>query len=101
MDAVIEIFAKLAFRDQLRQVLVCCGNEAEVHLNGLPHPQRIELSVLQNPEQLDLQRWGQLADLIQEQRSPFCLLEEPLPRSVRSRVGTLTVAKELVFQQSF
>src|SRR5580704_3143738 len=75
VEAIEKILAETARLDELDQVLVGRRDEAEVHLDGAPRADRIDLALLQRAQQLDLSFGRQLADLVQEQRPAVGLRE--------------------------
>src|SRR5205823_10148783 len=54
---------------------------------------------LERAQELRLERQGELADLVEEQRAARCLEEEPLARRVSVREGAAHVTEELALQQ--
>jgi len=62
-------------------------------------PRRFELLPLEDGEQRGLQREGQLADLVDEERAVFHGFEGAHAAFVRSGEGAFHVAKELARQQ--
>ena len=64
-----------------------------------PPPSAIDLALLQDAQQLGLQRRRQLADLVEEQRAAVGLLERPtLPLGGAGERAAL-VAEELALEQ--
>ena len=74
------------------------GQDAHVHGQGLFPAQPLELAGLQDPEQLDLRRRGNFADLIQKYRAAVGLLETPRLLAQGPGEGPLFVAEKLAFQ---
>ncbi len=64
MQPVEEILAKLAIRDERRQILIRGGNDAHIHFDVMLSPDPLKFSFLQYPKQFDLHRRRDLADLI-------------------------------------
>src|SRR5207302_9928999 len=61
------------------------------------HP--LELALFEHAEQLRLQVFRQLADLVEKKRAPVGLLEDALTRRDRAGERTAFVAEELAFDQ--
>src|SRR5437899_8270802 len=75
IQAVIQIFAKLARADRLHEVPVRGRNDADVDLDGLRAADALELAFLHHAEELNLHALGNFADLIQENRPSVGQLE--------------------------
>src|SRR5438093_7325329 len=67
VEAVVEVFAELAFLDEIRQLLIRRADDPDIHLDSADPTQRLHGSVLQDPKQLGLSRRTQFSDLVQEQ----------------------------------
>ena len=59
----------------------------------------LERALLQEAQQLDLDRRRDLADLVEEQRPAVGLLEAPFAAAGRAREGALLVAEQLALEQ--
>ena len=68
-DAEVQILAELLLGDQLLQVLVGRAHDAHVDRNLLPAADALDHAVLQEAQQLGLQRQRHVADLVEEQRA--------------------------------
>ena len=68
---VIEIFSKRVFGDGCLKVDVGRGNHTNVEVQGLLTADPFKCSLLQKPEQFDLEGWKQIADFIKKQ-CPTC-----------------------------
>ena len=66
---IVEVLAEAARRDLVLQVLVRRADDAHVDRNLLPAADPLDDALLQEAQQLDLQRERQVADLVQEQRA--------------------------------
>src|SRR6187397_1243008 len=75
VQAVIEIGTELAAARFLGKIAIGRGDEAEIDLNSTSSADSFELALLQDAEQLRLQRGRQLADLVEKQRAAGCRLE--------------------------
>ena len=99
MDAVVQVLAEAALRDQRLQVAVRRADQAQVDVDLGLTAQAPDAAVLQHPQQLDLQRRRQLGHLVQEQRAAVGLLEVTAPSAVGTGVGAALVAEELGLDQ--
>ena len=68
-EAVKQILAKSAVGHFFRQIPVGCGHDAHVDGNGFLAPERPNLAVFQNAQQLDLEVGLHLTDFIKKQGS--------------------------------
>src|SRR4029077_5962714 len=69
-EAEVEILAEGAAGHALGEVPVGCGHDSHVHPSGPGRSHPLKLPVLEEPEQLDLEIGGELADLVQEEGAP-------------------------------
>src|SRR3989304_2815463 len=83
------------------EVLVGRGDDPDVHTDPLRSADPDDLLLFDRPQQLDLQREGHFADLVEEQGSPLGDLHQSLPGGDGARERTLLVAAELRFQETF
>ncbi len=99
VEPVVEVFPEAPGLDLLGKILVGCGHEADVDAfrGGGPHGD--ELSLLDDPQELCLDRGGDVADLVQEQGAAVGLLQEPLLGGDGAGEGTAHVAEELALQE--
>ena len=86
--------------DASHEVAVGGGDDAHVDRAGLRAAHALELAVLQDAQQLGLQRDGQLADLVQEQRPPVGQLEAAELARQGAGEGALLVAEQLALDQA-
>src|SRR5439155_10955501 len=77
------------------------ADQAEVDTDDAVAANRTILAFLKYTEQLGLQVWRHLADLVQEQRAPLRHLKEPFLVSGRAGERPLLVAEQLGFNQIF
>ena len=87
IHAVIQIRAERAFRDRLMQIAIGRGDRANVGPHNACAAQRLELTLLQGPQQLGLCRWRQLGDFVEEQDAAAGQLDLPRLRLRRARKG--------------
>src|SRR5205085_217704 len=99
VDAVVEILSKRAFLDFLDQVAIRRADEAHAHPLGLRGADRQDLSLLKRTQELDLQRGGDLPDLVEEQGAAVGDFEEALLVLDRAREAALDVPEELALEQ--
>src|SRR5262245_52117318 len=99
LQAIVEVFTKIAAHHHLLEVAVGRGHDAHVDVNLLVASEFRELRVLQHVQQLCLQRRFHLADLVEEDRAAVRLLEFADARRRRTRECTLLVAEQLAFEQ--
>ena len=68
VEAIEEILAEAARADLLAEILVRRGDDADVAFQRAVVADRRALALLEEAEELDLERERQLADLVEEQR---------------------------------
>src|SRR6202030_1535473 len=61
---VKKVFTELVVTYHCWQIAVCCGNQANIHANGLRTPQSFKLTLLQSAQQLWLQLETDIANFI-------------------------------------
>ena len=99
VDAVEEVVAELALPDELRGVAVGRGHETDVHVDELGPADATDLPLLKRPEELGLERLGQLADLVEEERAPVRDLDHPRLGPVRAGERAALVTEQLGLEQ--
>jgi hypothetical protein len=72
---VVKISPETPFRDALRQRCPARGDDADLHLNRVGAADGPHLPVLDDAQQLDLDRVRQIRNFVQEQRALVSLLE--------------------------
>src|SRR5262245_20633092 len=72
IQAVIQVASELLPRDHFLEVLMRCGDEADICFNRTRGTESLELALLQGAEQFRLEFRRNVADLVQKQRSPVC-----------------------------
>src|ERR687892_202905 len=75
IQAIEEVFPELPFLHHLLERSMRGRDEADVGGERLRSAQPLERPFLQQPQQLDLDRGGELADLIEEKGSPLRQLD--------------------------
>src|SRR6478735_6952020 len=98
---VIEVLAELRLLDLRLEALVRRTDDAHVDRDLLPSADALDHALLQEAQQLRLQRRRQVADLVEEQRPAIRGLDlaERLLRGAGERA--LLVSEELAFEQRF
>ena len=87
------------FRDASLEVAVAGGDHAHVDGRGACRPDTVKALVLKHSKQLALVLGPQLADLVEENRAPARLLEEPLPVADGAREAPPDVTEHLALEQ--
>src|SRR6266567_512858 len=99
-DPVVEVGSERAVYDYLSQVLVAGGNQANVRADELAPSDLDEFMRLNHPQELRLQRQGQLADLVDEERSCVGQREDPVSVLDGAGEGPAAVAEELALHET-
>jgi hypothetical protein len=95
-EAVVEVPPELLLPDQRRKVTVGRGHQTRIRSAREIGPQRKVLSRVQQPQELDLGSRGEVADLVQEERPSFGLLDHAAAGVQRTGVGALGMAEERI-----
>jgi len=95
---VVEIFTESSGLHLGHQVAVRGRDEPHVHGARDVGADALHDPVLQHTQQLDLDLFRQVADLVQEQAAAGCDLEAPLPGAVGAGEGAALVAEQLAFE---
>ena len=99
VEAIEEIFAEKALLDLRAQIAVRGGDDAHVGLDGrAPADGRI-LALLQHAQKTRLCLERHVADLVEEQRAAFGLLEAALRSRLSAGEGALLVAEQFALDQ--
>ena len=99
VEPVEEVLPEPSPGHHLLQVEVGGRNDAHVHPHRLPAAEGVELPVLEDPEQLGLQRQGQVADFVQEDGAAVGELEAAGLVAFGPSESPLDVAEKLGFEQ--
>jgi hypothetical protein len=99
VDAVIEVFAELAPGHRALEVAVGGGDDPGVDRDRAVTANAGEAEILEDVQQLRLQRQRQLGDLVQADRAAARALEQSELAPVRAREGPALVAEQLRFQE--
>src|SRR6185436_18154294 len=87
VEAVKEVLAEGAARDELLEVAVRRRHEAHVDADRLDAADPLELALLKSAQELHLHLDGDLADLVEEERPAVGELEPPRLRADRAGEG--------------
>jgi hypothetical protein len=98
IQAVVQIHAELAVFDMLLKMLVRCGNDPNVALDGFATTHALEGSLLQNAKQFDLHLVGHITYFIEKKRASLGQFKPPLPGGDSASECAFFVTKELAFQ---
>ena len=98
-EAVVEILAERARRDHLFEILVGGADDPRVDRDRLAAADPLDHPLLQEAQQLDLQRQRDVADLVEEQRAAMGELDLALGGLDRAGEGALLVAEQFGFEQ--
>ncbi len=101
VDAVNKVLAELALRDHLLQIAVRRTNDPHVDHRRLVLADAADFAALKHAEQLRLHRFGQFADLVEEDRAAVGDLEQAHAVLVGAGERALAMAKQLAFDQRF
>src|SRR5437660_3808426 len=99
VDAVEEILAETARRDELRELLVRGADDAHVDRILLRRADLAHALLLDGAQQLHLHGERQVRHLVEEQRAAVRRLEEAFAIFGGAREGALLVAEELALHQ--
>src|SRR5262249_60352650 len=99
VEAVVEVLAEGTLSDGLLEVFVGRGDDADVDADVLAAAEPGELTVLQDVQELGLERHRHLADLVEEDRAASRELEVAGLPPVGTGEGALLVAEELGLEE--
>ena len=95
-----QVLAKPSLGDEIMEAPVGRRHHAHVHGDLPLAPQRPDLMVLEDAQQLDLKTQRHLPDLVEEQRASLGGADQPLPLALGAREGSADVAEQLVLEQA-
>ena len=98
-DAVEKVLAKAARGDQRFQVLVRGGDDADTGGDRRVAADPLELSLLQEPQELGLRGRGHVAHFVQKERAAVGLFELADAAAVGAGEGPAFVAEELALHR--
>src|SRR6188472_850445 len=94
VDAVVEVFSKLPFSNEVVKILVRRRHNADIDLDRLNPADSHKFSLLDDAQELRLCDRTQVADFVQEQRSAVCQFELSDAASCGIRERPLFVTEE-------
>ena len=97
-QAVIEILPDASGFHATGKILVGCGDDPSFDREGCVRSKRADLTVLEEPQKFDLQKGGQLTDLIEEKGSTAGRLDGAEIFANSAGECTPTVTEEFAFQ---
>jgi len=98
-EPVVEVLPEPAVRNRLFEVHVRRGDDAGIDLDLLPPPDPLERLVLEESEELDLEREREFPDLVQEERPPLGVLYLPFLLLDGTGKGPPLVAEQLGLEE--
>jgi len=99
VQPVVEVGAEAALGHLLLEIAVGRGDHPQVDLDRLARTHRIDLALLQHPQQLDLDGVGRLAYLVEEDGAALGLPAETVMIAVGAGERSLDVTEELALEQ--
>ncbi len=99
MQAVVEIAPKTAGAHVLAEIAIGGGHQAKIAGHRFRAAYRLVGMVLQETQQFDLQRQGQVADLVEKKGATFGHGHATATGSHRAGKGAAHVAEQLAFQE--
>ena len=99
VQAVKQIFAKALVLDELFEVRVGGGDDADVDVERARFAERVDLAGLEEAEQLGLQVDVELADLVEEERAVLGGADEAGVIAFGAGEGAAAVAEQLALEQ--
>ena len=99
IQAVIQVLAKQPLLDQAAQVVVGCGDNANVGLDRRTAADGRVLTLLKHTKQAGLRFEGHVADLIEKQGAVLGLLESPRMTGAGTGESTFFVTEKFALDQ--
>src|SRR6266540_6277949 len=100
LQPVEEVLAELTLGDQLLEVLVGRGDDADVDVDGFDAADALDPALLERAQDLHLHAERHVADLVEEERASLGQLEAAGPRPDGAREGAALVPEQLGFEQT-
>ena len=100
-QAIKQVFAELAFADELAQILVRSADDAHIDGNFLPSTQALDHPLLQKAQQFDLQRQRNVADFVEEERPAMRQLDLAFGHFDCTSERALFMPEQLTLDQAF
>src|SRR5216683_3265234 len=99
VQTVVQIFAQTLIGESFRNIDVGGGQDADVHLDHRAAAEAGELLVLQNVQQLGLQRRGHLADLVEQDSALVANLKFAGLGMIGAGESSSFVSEQFTFEQ--
>ena len=99
VEPVQQIGAKAPAAHGLLQIALGRRDDPGAEADRAARAESLELAILEHAQQASLERQGQLADLVQEQRPRAGSLEAPDPAQRSAREGAALVPEQLALEQ--
>ena len=99
INPIEQVLAKFSLCHLARQILVCCADDAHVHLYRSTSADALDNLVLQKAQQFDLQRVRQVANFVEKERATMGRFDLTDRLTDRARKSAAFVAEQLALQQ--
>ena len=100
IEPIKKVFPEDSFGNRLRHVAIGGGNNADIQGHRFLAANALDLTLLQDAQQLGLQAHRHFGDFIEQQAAILCLLELAGLGLLRAGEGTFFVAEQRCFQQT-
>ena len=100
VQPVEQVLAEAALLDQLQQVRVGRGDDADVDVDGVRFAERVDLARLEKAQQLGLQVESELADLVEKQRAVACGADQARLVALRAGEGAAAMPNSWLSSRS-
>ncbi len=101
VEAIEEIFAKIAFFESFVKVAIGGGDDADVDGDFIFSTQAAYARIFQNTQEFGLRAGGHFGEFVEEQRAVLGELETTGAAFERAREGAFLVAEELTLHERF
>src|SRR4029077_18174738 len=98
-QTIVQIAAKLSASHHLHEIPIRCSYQPDIHLVRTTAPQALEFLLLQDAQQLRLQRRRDVAYFVQKQRAFVGHFEAPDLLRDGSGEGALLMTEQFAFQK--
>src|SRR4029077_15770555 len=98
-QTIVQIAAKLSASHHLHEIPIRCSYQPDIHLVRTTAPQALEFLLLQDAQQLRLQRRRNVAYFVQKQRAFVGHFKAPDLLRDGSGKGTLLMTEQFAFQK--
>src|SRR5664280_2243035 len=101
VEPKVEILPKLVFLDAFFEPPIGGGDDPDIDLEGAVAPDSLELTLLQDAQELGLEVGWNFADLVEQDRSAVGQFKPAFALGKRAGEGALFMAEKLAFDQVF